>query len=56
MTQDQILRRVWGTEYSGEGHLVRAFVRKLRHKLGDDATNPTYIFTEINVGYRMAKP
>ncbi len=56
LTQDQILRRVWGTEYSGEGHLVRAFVRKLRHKLGDDARNPTYIFTEINVGYRMAKP
>ena len=56
LTHDQLLQRVWGPEYSGEGHLVRAFVRKLRHKLGDDASNPTYIFTEINVGYHMAKP
>ena len=56
LTQDQLLQRVWGTEYSGQGHLVRAFVTKLRHKLDDDASNPKYIFTEINVGYRMPKP
>ena len=56
LTHDQLLQRVWGTEYSGEGRLVRAFVTKLRHKLGDDASNPRYIFTEVNVGYRMAKP
>ena len=28
---------------------------KLRRKLGDDADNPTYIFTEPRVGYRMPK-
>ena len=28
-------------------------VGKLRRKLGDDAQNPTYIFTEPRVGYRM---
>ncbi len=56
LTQGQLLQRVWGTEYSGQGHLVRAFVTKLRHKLDDDASNPKYIFTEINVGYRMPKP
>ena len=28
---------------------------RLRRKLGDDADNPTYIFTEPRVGYRMAK-
>ena len=35
---------------------MRAFVKKLRQKLGDDANNPTYILTEPRVGYRMAKP
>ena len=56
LTHDQLLQRVWGTEYSGEGHLVRVFVGNLRRKLGDDARNPRYIFTEPRVGYRMAKP
>ena len=26
MTHDQLLRRVWGPEYSGDGHLVRVLV------------------------------
>ena len=56
LTQDQLLQRVWGSDYSGAGHLVRAFVTKLRRKLGDDANTPKYIFTELNVGYRMPKP
>ena len=29
--------------------------RNLRRKLGDDASGPTYIFTEPRVGYRMPK-
>ena len=56
LTHDQLLQRVWGTEYFGEGHLVRVFVGNLRRKLGDDARDPRYIFTEPRVGYRMAKP
>jgi DNA-binding response OmpR family regulator len=36
--------------------LVRAFVKKLRRKLGDGAANPSYILTERGVGYRMADP
>ena len=31
-------------------------VKKLRHKLGDDAANPTYIFNEHDVGYPIATP
>ena len=34
---------------------VRAIVRRLRRKLGDDADNPTYIFTKRHVGYWMEK-
>ncbi len=54
LPHDQILQRVWGPEYSGEAQLVRAFIRNLRRKLGDDALHPKYIFTEPQVGYRMA--
>jgi len=35
---------------------VRALVKQIRAKLGDDAANPTWIFNERGVGYRMAKP
>lgn len=55
LTHDQILQKVWGLEYSGDVHLVRATMRNLRRKLGDDANNPKYIFTELRVGYRMGR-
>ena len=34
---------------------MHTVVKKLRRKLGDVADNPTYIFTEPRVGYRMPK-
>ena len=34
---------------------MRNVVKRLRRKLGDKAANPTYIFTEPRVGYRMAE-
>ncbi len=56
MTHEQLLHRVWGARYSIEEYLVRVFVGNLRRKLGDDARNPRYIFTEPRVGYWMARP
>ena len=55
-TQDMLLQRVWGPEYSGESQLLRSYIKSLRHKLGDNARKPTYIFTEHGIGYRMARP
>ena len=34
---------------------MRVIVRGLRRKLGDDADDPTYIFTKRRVGYWMEK-
>ena len=56
LTHEQLLRRVWGPLYSSDSRIVRTYVKELRHKLGDDASRPTYIFTEPGVGYRMARP
>ena len=55
LTHDVLLQQVWGPERTGEPWLVREVVKRLRSKLGDDAGNPTFIFTEPRVGYRMAK-
>ena len=56
LTHGQLLQRVWNQGPSGGAGLVRTVVKRLRQKLDDDAHNPTYIFTEARVGYRMAKP
>ena len=56
LTHEQLLRRVWGPLYASDARIVRQYVKEVRHKLGDDAARPKYIFTEPGVGYRMAKP
>ena len=54
-TYETLLRQAW-RKPGGDARLVRAVVKRVRRKLGDDATRPTYIFTEQRVGYRMPKP
>ena len=56
VTYETVRRRVWDGRKSGSEGAVRAFVKKLRGKLGDDATNPTWIHTERGVGYSMPLP
>ena len=56
VTYETVLRRVWAGRDSGDPGAVRAFVKKLRRKLGDDAANPAWIFTERGVGYSMPQP
>ncbi|MDE2882684.1 MAG: response regulator [Acidobacteriota bacterium] len=57
LTFDSLLRQAWrGRRSADDPKLVRAVVKRLRRKLGDDATNPTYIRNERGVGYRMPKP
>ena len=53
---EALLRQVWGTRAAGDVKVVRAFVKALRRKLGDDATKPVYLLTERGVGYRLAAP
>ena len=55
-TFDTLLRRVWGGRDVDDPTVVRAIVRNLRRKLGDDAARPAYILSERGVGYRMAEP
>ena len=52
-TYDALMRQVWGERAPSSAQPVRTAVKKLRRKLGDHARNPTYIFTERGVGYRI---
>ena len=50
---DRLLRRVWSPGKPGNLRVLRTHLKHLRRKLGDDAANPSYIFAEPRVGYRM---
>ena len=56
VTYDTLLRQAWGDRTLSDPRLVRAIVKHVRGKLGDDARRPTYIFTERQLGYRMPEP
>ena len=55
-THEALLRQVWTRRANGDRKVVRAYVKRLRHKLGDDAADPAWIFNVRGVGYRMPRP
>ena len=55
LTYEHLLRRVWGAKSDADVRPMRTVISSLRRKLGDDADDPTCIFTEPRVGYRMPK-
>ncbi len=57
-TYDTLLRKAWGKRSfdSGDPKVVRAVVKRLRAKLGDDATHPSYVRNERGVGYSIPHP
>ena len=56
-TYDSLLRRVWRVRPGGgDSRLVRAYVKRLRRKLGDSADDPAYIVNVRGVGYRIYSP
>jgi two-component system KDP operon response regulator KdpE len=54
VTQQQLLREVWGPNHVEDTHYLRVVIGKLRARLGDDAAAPRYLRTETGVGYRFA--
>ena len=52
LSREEILSAVWGREYEGELKIVDVNIRRLRIKIEDEATNPTYITTVWGFGYK----
>ncbi len=53
VTQQQLLREVWGPTHVGDSQYLRIVIGKLRQKLGDDPANPRWLKTEPGVGHRF---
>lgn len=54
LSREDLLSDIWDTSFLGGSNVVDVHIKSLRRKLGDRASNPTYIATVRGVGYRMA--
>jgi DNA-binding response OmpR family regulator len=52
-SREQLLDRVWGYDYFGDGRLVDVHIRRLRTKVEDDPANPRHIITVRGMGYKL---
>jgi YD repeat-containing protein len=54
LSREQLLDRVWGYDYFGDGRLVDVHIRRLRTKIEMDPANPRHILTVRGMGYKLA--
>ena len=52
LSREDILNSVWGRDYFGELKIVDVNIRRLRLKIEDDPTSPTFITTVWGYGYK----
>ncbi len=50
-SRETLLEKVWGYEYFGDVRTVDVTIRRLREKIEDNPSKPTYILTKRGVGY-----
>lgn len=55
ISHDQLLTAIWGADHNHQPEYLRVYVRRLRHKIEEDPTNPTYLNSEYGVGYRLGE-
>jgi two-component system KDP operon response regulator KdpE len=53
VTQEQIIRDVWGPGRLDDTRRLRAYIKLLRQKIEPDSSRPRYLLTEAGIGYRL---
>ena len=53
VSQQQLLREVWGPEYHDETAYLRVHMANVRRKLEPEPSRPRYFLTEPGMGYRF---
>ncbi len=54
-SRSQLLDIVWGYGHDGYEHTVNSHMNRLRAKIEEDPSNPTYILTVWGVGYKFSE-
>ncbi|MEM9712482.1 MAG: response regulator transcription factor [Actinomycetota bacterium] len=52
-SREDLLERVWGYGYFGDGRLVDVHVRRLRTKVETDPAHPRHVVTVRGMGYKL---
>ncbi|HXA61591.1 MAG TPA: response regulator [Streptosporangiaceae bacterium] len=55
VSQQQLLREVWGPAYEHETNYLRVYLAQLRRKLEPDPSHPVHLITEPGMGYRFER-
>jgi two-component system, OmpR family, KDP operon response regulator KdpE len=55
VSQQQLLREVWGPSYASETGYLRVYLAQLRRKLEADPSRPRHLITEPGMGYRFER-
>ncbi|MBQ2754847.1 MAG: response regulator transcription factor [Clostridia bacterium] len=54
-SRETLMEKVWGYDYLGDLRTVDVTVRRLREKIEDNPSEPTYVITKRSMGYYFAK-
>ena len=56
LTRDQLIDKVWGSDYFGDTKTLDVHVKRLRAKVESDPSNPARIVTIRGLGYKYERP
>ncbi len=56
VSKSVLFQEVWGYEYTGSTNLVEVTMRRLREKIEEDPSKPSYLITVREVGYKFHSP
>jgi two-component system response regulator RegX3 len=51
ISRETLIERTWGYDYDGFGNRVDVYIRRIRNKIEEDPSSPTYIHTVRGMGY-----
>lgn len=54
-TREELLEKVWGSDYFGDLRTVDVHIRRIREKIEKDPKNAQYVLTKWGVGYYFRK-
>jgi DNA-binding response OmpR family regulator len=55
ISNEEIIRKIWGEEQDCDDNYVRYYIMKIREKIEKDASNPKILITERGRGYMLVK-
>ncbi|MGI9198899.1 MAG: winged helix-turn-helix domain-containing protein, partial [Candidatus Nanopelagicaceae bacterium] len=53
LTRDQLIDRIWGSDYVGDTKTLDVHIKRLRSKFEKDPANPELIQTVRGLGYKL---